>query len=351
MQKTVIVLALALIHTFGYSQKEFFHSEQKFTEKQLNAFFSSVSVDSSHIYFIANDYFLYAYDRQTGQQKWSTSLNYKSNIPPFVHDNVIYSTIHKEKSTSAVMINANNGELIRELPVEMLESKPLIKDGVLYGTAIYEGGCLFAYDTRKDTILWWKFLAHGVSVQPYFFNDYIQANAESDNWVKINYQGGFVDTTCKVKADIFVSDIPCIKKFNALTHDGFEINGKLAKSLFGDDNPNEPEMLTTRKASFVLYENKLSIIGNKGKLKEQIDIDALVDSISDDSNETKQLLEANEEKVSFFYNNHLYTYNYGKKKLENVTNLSAWQPFRIQLDKDQAWIISRNDGRLYGLQL
>ncbi|HEX6181385.1 MAG TPA: hypothetical protein VFZ47_09070, partial [Chitinophagaceae bacterium] len=194
-------------------------------------------------------------------------------------------------------------------------------------------------------------LAHGVSVQPYFFNDYIQANAESDNWVKINYQGGFVDTTCKVKADIFVSDIPCIKKFNALTHDGFEINGKLAKSLFGDDNPNEPEMLTTRKASFVLYENKLSIIGNKGKLKEQIDIDALVDSISDDSNETKQLLEANEEKVSFFYNNHLYTYNYGKKKLENVANLSAWQPFRIQLDKDQAWIISRNDGRLYGLQL
>ncbi len=351
MQKTALALALAFICTFGYSQKEFFHSDQKFAEKDLKAFYSSVTIDSSQIYFIANDYFMYAYDRQTGQQKWSTSLSYKSNIPPFVQDNVIYSTIYKEKSTSAAMFNAQDGKLIRELPVEMLESKPLVKDGILYGTAIYEGGCLFAYDTRKDTVLWWKFLAHGVSVQPYFFDDYIQANAEGDNWVKINYKGEFVDTTCKVKADIFVRDIPCIKNFSALTHDGVEINGKLAKSIFGDDTPNEPEMLTSRKASFILYENKISIIGNKGKLKQQIDIETLVDSISDYDNETCQLLSANDEKVSFFYYNHLYTYNHSKKKLENVVDLSAWQPFRIQLINDQAWVISRKDGRLYGLQL
>jgi hypothetical protein len=351
MQKTGLAIAFILLNFFGYSQKELFHTDQKFSEEHLKSFYSSVTIDSSMVLFIANDYTLYAYDRQSGQQKWSTLLNHKTSVAPYIKDNIIYTTIYKDKATSAAMFNALDGKLLKELPVEMLQTKPFIRDGILYGTAIYDGGCLFAYDTKKDTILWWRFLAHGVSTQPYFYKDHILANAESDNWVKINYQGGLVDTTCKVKAHIFVRDIPCIRNFSALTHDGEEINGKLAENLFGEDHASFQEILTTKKNSFVLHENTITIIGNKRKIKQKIDINFLTDTVPDFNYEKGQLLQVDDERITFFYNNHIYIHNYDKKKLEKLIDLSSWRPYQVLLDNDHAWVISRNDGRLYRLQL
>lgn len=157
-------------------------------------------------------------------------------------------------------------------------TKPLIKNGLLYGTAIYEAGCLFGYDTKADSMLWWKFIAHGISKQPYFFNDYIQANAEGNNWFTIIYKGQLTDTTCKVKADAFVENIPCMKRFGSLTHDAIEIDDSFSEKIFkGEERTiTQKETLINDKHTFILRDEKLFVIGNKRKILKRIDFSELL---------------------------------------------------------------------------
>ena len=228
----------------------------------------------------------------------------------------------------------------------------MLKDGVLFGTAIYEGGCLFAYDTRKDTVLWWRFLAHGVSHQPDFFEDEIRANAEANNWVRVNYNGQLLDTTCKEKADIFVRDIPCILNYSALTHDRQEINGKFASAIYGKDEPEvEPKLLTTSTNSFILHNGMLSIIANKRKIKNTVDLNSLSDSITGNEWGLNQLLQANDKQVSLIHQERFIIYDFKTKKLVKLLDLTNWEPYSALINENKLWLISKKDGLLYGLQL
>ena len=86
--KRIILLALKLVFIcLLYSpatmaQTEFFNSKIKFSESQLDKFYSSFSIDSSQVYFNANDYYVHAYDKQTGVLKWSYYLANKTNTAP-----------------------------------------------------------------------------------------------------------------------------------------------------------------------------------------------------------------------------------------------------------------------------
>lgn len=351
MIKIFSALVVCIISFTANSQKEFFQSQQTFTGEQLSEFYSSITIENNWLLFIGCDYKMYAYDRQTGDLKWKTPLQYKTDVAPLVIDSIIYTGHYKDRTTSAAQFNLNTGKFIRELPVGTIATKPLVKNDILYGTAIYDGGCLFAYDLKKDTLLWWRFLAHGYSTQPYYFKDYIYANAEADHWVKVGYDGKLIDTTCREKADIFVSDIPCIQNFYALTHDGEKIDGKLASAIFEEGTAWAPEIITTRNNSFVIYEEKLAIIGNKRKVKQVVAIPALADSIETITWNAGRLLKADDEKVSFFYNDHLFTYDHKHKKLARLVDLTQWEPHKVVLDENKLWLISKKDGRLYGLTL
>ena len=239
------IIILLLVTTTGYSQKEFFRSQQIFTTEQLSTFYSSVTIHDGLVIFNANDYYLYAYNKIDGSLKWSVETNYKSMIPVFVQDSIIYAAISKKEVHQAAQFNLADGKLIKALPFGPLATKPFIKNGMLYGTAIYNFGCILAYDLKKDTVAWSRFIAHGFSRQPYYFENKIMANAEANNWVALNYNGVLLDTTCKVKAALFVEDIPCVKTFTALTHDGLEIKGVLSDNIFGTNYFDLPEMLTT----------------------------------------------------------------------------------------------------------
>ena len=342
-------IILLCITISGYSQKEFFRSQQVFTKEQMSTFYSSVTIHDSLVIFNANDYHLYAYNKKDGSLKWSVETNYKSMIPVFVQDSIIYAAISKKEIHQAAQFDLANGNLIKALPFGPLATKPFIKNGMLYGTAIYNFGCILAYDLKKDTVAWSRFIAHGFSRQPYYFENKIMANAEANNWVALSYDGVLLDTTCKVKAALFVEDIPCVKKFTALTHDSLEIKGVLADNIFGTNYFDLPEMLTTDNFTVVLHDNKLRIISNKLKINQQVEVSSLAEELADNFN--TKLLKADDENIWLLYSNHLLQYNHKTKILVRLTDLTAWQPNSVLLDEGNIWLISGNDGLLYGLSL
>jgi PQQ-like domain len=342
-------IILLLFAASAFSQKEFFRSQQVFTAGQMSNFYSSVTIHNNLVIFNANDYHLYAYNKKDGSLKWSVETNYKSTIPVFVQDNIIYAGISKKEIHQAAQFDLNNGNLIKALPFGPLATKPLVKNGMLYGTAIYNFGCILAYDLKKDTVAWSRFIAHGFSRQPYYFENKIMANAEANNWVALSYDGVLLDTTCAVKAALFVEDIPCVKTFTALTHDGLEIKGKLSEAIFGTDFFDLPEILTTDNFTVILNGDKLNLISKKLKIKQQVEVSSLVEDIADNYN--TKLLKADDEHIWLLYSDHLLQYNHKTKKMLRLTDLTAWQPNSVLLEDENIWLISGKDGLLYGLSL
>ena len=340
---------LLFFTTAGYSQKEFFRSQQVFTEEQMSNFYSSVTIHDGLVIFNANDYHLYAYNKKDGSLKWSVETNYKSTIPVFVQDGIIYAGISKKEVHQAAQFSLTDGKLIKVLPFGPLATKPFIKNGVLYSTAIYNYGCIVAYDLQKDTVAWSRFIAHGYSRQPYYFENVIWANAEANNWVALSYDGVLLDTTCAVKASLFVEDIPCVKKFTALTHDGLKIKGKLSDKILGTDFYDLPEIITTDNFTVILNEDKLSIISKKLKLEQRVDLSSLAEELGDNRN--NKLLKADDENIWILCDDNLIQYNHKIKKLVRLTNLTIWQPNSVLLDDKNIWLISSKDGLLYGLSL
>ncbi len=338
-----------LIVTSAFAQKEFFRSQQVFTKEQLSSFYSSVTIHDSLLIFNANDYQLYAYNKKDGSLKWSVETNYKSTIPVFVQDSIIYAGISKKEVHQAAQFNLADGKLIKALPFGPLATKPLIKNGMLYGTAIYNFGCILAYDLKNDKVAWSRFIAHGYSNQPYYLQNKIWANAEGQNWVALGYDGILLDTTCTKKANVFVEDVPCVNNFIALTQDGLEINGKLSEEITGEDSFGQPELLSSEKFTFILYDEKLNILSRKLKVKQQVQVSSLAEDL-EGYGDTK-LLKADDEIIWILYNNHLLQYNHKIKKLVKITNLTGWQPDSVLPDDENVWLISGKDGLLYGLAL
>ena len=350
LKKKHFALAVLLFFTTAvYSQKEFFRSQQVFTKEQMNNFYSSVTIHDSLVIFNANDYQLHAYNKNNGSLKWSTETNYKSTVPVFIQDNIIYAGVSKKEVQKTAQFDLATGKLIKALPFGPLATKPFIQNGMLYGTAIYDYGCIVAYDLQKDTVTWSRFIAQGYSTQPYYLENKILANAEGNNWVELGYDGVLLDTTCAVKASMFVENIPCVKIFIDLSHDGREIKGKLAEDILGNDVFGRPPVLTTENYTYVYYDDKLTILSGKLKIKQQLEISSLAESLVENS-DTK-LLKADNENIWILYSDHLLQYNHKTKKLVRLTNLAAWEPKQLLLDEENVWLVSGKDGLLYGLSL
>ena len=344
-----LILGLNFIYVNGYSQKEFFRSQQVASKEPLSTSNTSIAIYNDILLFNANDYYLYAYNKKDGTLKWATEINYKTSVPAFVKDSIVYAGLYSNKTEQTAQYNLADGKLIKALPFGPLATTPHIRNGILYGTAIYDYGCILAYDIKHDSVTWSRFIAHGLSNQPYYFENKIMANAEGNNWVAMGYDGVLLDTVCKVKADIYVQDIPCIEKYTALSHDGLPIKGKLADEIFGSDLMSFPEMITTSNATFALNETKLSILSKKLKLKQQVDLTTITNGLEDVGN--TKLLKADDENIWILFGDHLVNYNHKTKKLVTLTDLSLWQPQKVLLDQEKLWLISGKDGLLYGISL
>ena len=352
--KRLLLIGCTLLTLTTYAQKVFFTSPHTFEASELETFYASIRQQGNVILFNAPDYRLYAFDKTTGAEKWSQYIKRKSNRAPFFVGDRIWA----KAGDHMVQLDTATGEKVKDLVFETVDSEPVAKDGLLYFTGIYGGGCLFAYEPQKDSIIWRRFIAHGISQKPYYLKDKIIANAEGINWLEFNYAGQMKDAACETSDDQFPSQSSCVKEFSVLSHDGKPIAGKLAQDLSLDEY-TVPDVLTTTKHTFVLgnQNEQLTIFGNKLKKKVQIELfnlsEALAefntDSLTYKNESLTKLLKANDTHVWIVYYHHLLIYNHAKKTLDRLVDLSAWEPHQVLMDDNNLWIISKKDGRLYGV--
>ncbi|WP_073371326.1 outer membrane protein assembly factor BamB family protein [Flavobacterium fluvii] len=334
------------ISSIAWSQTEFFNSKINFSENELNGFYSSISVDSTRIYFNANDYTVYAYDKKSGELNWSYYLSYKTNNPPIPYRNSLFVGKHSSQyHDECVQLNSQTGDTIQTLTIQSIDTKPVFRDNIMYCTAIDAGfgGAVMAYDLKKNSVIWEKFIAHGVSKQPYYLQDKIIANAEDDNWFELDYNGKLLDTTCKNKVDIFVEDIKCVRNFKYLIHNQKEVHG----NYFDEDE--KVKLKYTKDKTIVLGENKMLVINNRNKTEKEIKLDEVLSLPEDQLGIYIEIFKAEENTVWFFYRNNLVNYDFKNDKLLRKVDLSSWNPHQIILENRTIWLISKNDGKLYGL--
>ena len=148
---------ICLLYSFPIiAQTEFFNSKIKFSESQLDKFYSSFSMDSSQVYFNANDYYVHCYDKKTGVLNWSYRLESKTNTAPIAYrNNLIVSKYSSEYGDKCVQLNAKNGDTIQTLVLQSINTKPIFKENVMYCTGIDNGigGAVIAYDLEKNNII------------------------------------------------------------------------------------------------------------------------------------------------------------------------------------------------------
>lgn len=341
--KQLLLSTLLMTSVLASGQKLFFTSQQSFATKQPNKFYSSVTLNDSLLLFNARDYNLYAYDKTTGQQLWVYNLGWQSNVPPFVAGSFIWANT---KEGTSVQLDLK-GTRLKTLPFS-IETQPVIKNNRLYTTGIYDGGCILAYDMVADSIVWKRFLAHGCSRQPYYFADKILANAEGNHWLEISYEGRLKNAACETEESNYPSELSCAEEFLAITHDQKKITGRLAEDMAADGF-NGPEIFTTTKNSFILADGRLTIIGNKLRKQASITLTNLSDAIEEDNDAFAKILKADDEKVWIAYSNQLLVLQYKKPKLLSTIDLTQWMPHQAVLDNNRLWLISKNDGLLYGL--
>ena len=343
MKQILLIIATCCYAFASIAQEVFFKSTQSYTGKELGTFYASITLQHNLLLFNAPDYHLYAYDVNNATEKWNYYLNRKSDIPPFFSAN----TILANNDEQVIQLDTASGALLKSIPVTRLETAPITKNGILYGTGIYDGGSLFAYHLEKDTLLWKIFLAHGVSEKPYYLPDKIIANAEGNNWLEVAYTGSLTDTTCKPLKDEFPSELPCVKKFLALTHDGKEIRGKMAEKM---GEPERSNIWYTAKNTILVNHEQLFILGNNLTLKLAQPLSYFTDNMEVSGGPAK-ILHVDEATLWMLYNDRLIEYNFRKKTLTKTTDLSSWSPHQAILKNNRLWLISRKDGLLYGINI
>ncbi len=336
---------ILLLRAPAYSQTEFFSSKIAFTENQLEKFNSAFTVSGNHVIFNANDYTTYCYNKLTGKQVWLFHTNRKSNNPPYVYGEHVITARYEDEVFKAVILPLLPGKSAQTLPIEPLLSVPVFRGDIMYGTAIHDGGKLFAYDLKQNKIIWEQFVAHGVEVQPYFLKDKIVANAEGDNWFDIDYAGKFLQTGCYTKAELFIENIKCVRRFKFLTHDDRDIPESFIEKYFGEEAEVKERHTDTK--TFLTDGNWLLILGNNKKILEQIELGQIASPDGDPAR--YKILHIENEKIWLLNNGLLTHYDYEADKIIKQYDLSKWQPHQVIIEEQKIWLISKKDGQLYGL--
>lgn len=347
MKKFFSTLCLLLLLNLSYAQTVFYTSPVTYTKEELYSFYSSLSLQGGYILYNAPDYKLYAISAATHKEEWSYDLNYRSTISPFL---VSDSSLWANSSNGVVQLSLRDGALQKnDFPFASIATKPFVQNNLLYATGIYEAGCLFAYDMQKDTLLWHRFLAHGVSVKPYYQKDVIIANAESDNWLEVAFSGKLKEASCDTQQVDFPGEYSCVKNFTAITHDGRMIKDKLAEkfAMAGDIHSS---VVQVKGKTLVLGDNTFYVLGDKLKIKSKVDLPSLLpeNAVPLEYGDS-EIIKESADTVWILYSDHVIEYNWAKKKMVKIIDLQKFTPKKVVVNEKEIWLISRTDGKLYGM--
>ncbi len=341
-------IALLFISNASFSQTVFFKSSINYSNEQLAKFYSSFSIDSSQIYFNANDYKIYAINKKSGKTAWSYYVSNKTNNSPKLYKTSVFVENHiSEYENKCTQLDTRTGDTVQTLKIKELYAEPIFKNDTMYCAAISPefGGAIIAYDLKKNDIVWYQFIAHGVAKQPYFLKNKIIANAEDDNWFEIDYNGKLLDTTCKNKAYLFVENIPCVKQFKYLTHN----QNKIPESNFEEEE--KIKIKYTAAKTFVLGDSKVFIINSKNKVEKEINIEDIITLSENQTGNYKEILKADDSTIWLFYKNTLVAYDFKNAKTLKTFNLTQWNAHQAILEDSKLWLISKADGQLVGLTI
>lgn len=131
-------------------------------------------------------------------------------------------------------------------------------------------------------------------------------------------------------------------------------SAKLLDSLLVTDNNNlfsnsEKQAQINDKPTFTLTQKQLLIFANSKKKVLQLDLETEFPTDDFIPDAHTAILATTAESVWFCYQNSLVHYDFKNKKRLRKVNLSNWNPYQILLDNRTIWLISKNDGQLYGL--
>jgi hypothetical protein len=349
--KTLLLAFCTLLGTHGTkAQAEFFKTDINPGEISFYNFYSSVTVNGPDVYFIGNNYTLYAYDKATGQKKWENYLGWATNLPVYnMGDTLITGFSDSGKNAMSAFINAKTGTVLKQLPFGPIHSKPFFKNGMMYSTALYQAGQVLAYDIKKDTVAWARFVAHGMDTQPVYLKDKILANAEATNWFEIDYNNKLLE---KCNQDPgYQEDFPCMKNYWLLSHDGKEISEAFLDKHLG--YAYNIDSYCTHKNTFLMSLDKLVILDKKLKVKENIALEPYDNAETGVSTHSEyyKIVHADDNNVWYMSHDVLVKYSLKDKKALKTYILEKWSPHCAVLDGGNLWVISNQDGQLYGLKL
>lgn len=343
------------------AQRIFFKSEIDFSPQVLGNedFYSSFLVLQDKVIFNAADYNVYAFETNPKEQypeieqiNWQQSTFHRSNIPPMAIDSTrLLIKWYESGQTGSAIVDQGNGEVLQRIPIDP-QTPGILRDNLLYLTGIYDGGQLICYDLVADSIRWSKFIAHGVSRQPFYDNDFIFANAEGDQWFKVDYNGNLIDTNCTEKPELFVDGILCTESFVAYDHSGTPIYRDFAEKQIGYFEELS-EIKTSETHTALMSETTLLILGDRQKIVSKLNLQAFENINESWENELFTILYLEDETVWFLYEDQLIRYNFITKKKERLYLLGMFSIHSIFMEpySGEVWLIDRKDGQLYGLEI
>ena len=348
MIKTYSVLILLWCNV-TIAQTEFFRSKLIFNDSDFETFYSSINIDSTQIYFNANDYNLHAISKKTGSVNWSYQTDSKSDNAAKVYQNNVFIGIGSDK---CIQLNAKTGDTIHTLKINGLTTQPFFKNNIMYCTAILpeNGGAIIAYDISQNNVIWQKYIGHGISHQSYFFKDKIVANFEDNLWFELDYNGNALNKSSNCyKQD---AEPPYQESFcNIKYHIVKQLNPNLELKYNNNQYDSDDKYYYGNKATLILGRDRIQVITKKEKVKKEIKIDEIISLKETEVSNYTEILKVEGNVIWFFYENFVIAYDFKKDNTLNTYDLNSWSPHQVILDGDTLWLVSETDGQLHGINL
>ncbi|MCU7619186.1 hypothetical protein NZ698_18560 [Chryseobacterium sp. PBS4-4] len=329
------------------AQKQMYKSTMVVDTSKNKKFTSSIVMANNKIVFNADNFVLYAIDKDSYQTVWERKIGWRSNTAPYIFKNTFFYGNYNGSDRKIHQYDIETGKTIRELGIESINTKPHFEKSVMYTTAMNDGGKQIAYDLEKNTVVWQHKINFGADVQPVYLNDRIVVNAEDDLWFEVDFKGNFINKESETFTYIDEMKVTA-KKFLFLSHDQTPLTKEwLRKNKLAD---SEFKIEKNQHYTFVLNEKYLTVIGKKGKKKIQLDLENLISPEEYENQTLSAILNAENKKIWLIHQNHLIHYDVKKEKMLRNVFLGNWRPQQMILDGKNIWLISANDGQLYHLE-
>ncbi|WP_319579937.1 PQQ-binding-like beta-propeller repeat protein [uncultured Methanospirillum sp.] len=180
------------VNPIGYLQSTYLKSDKIInTKSNLNVCFHDVSsispvISNSILYIGSYNHCFYAFDTQTGNIIWTTTLGNITLFSPTISNEIIFvggddGFLH--------FLNVQTGKEVGNIKTNgIISAFPITHgDNIFFGS---EDGNLYAMNTKNKTIIW-KFKTNGtVSSSPVIFNNTIYYGNDESNIYAINIDTG-----------------------------------------------------------------------------------------------------------------------------------------------------------------